>query len=243
MFKASLGHRTTSTRSNTITSRLSSARSRETVVHGKRKLNDTESQDGEDEAGDIEPNHDYSDDEPEDCVPAPEHSLVDLEELSVINSIDVSRTPKLDGNMEAINIEADGKAAAQWILSDGRNMSELFAEYREIAEGKDIFAKCHILEIVDVAPIRSALGDEDLWDEIETEWDAKWRDFLPSEKAKEYLASLRMSSIAEVRSVLMKPYTEHTYDIKIHYDLEYIHTVIRNLHVSLKFIFANLSED
>ncbi|RUP52042.1 hypothetical protein BC936DRAFT_142778 [Jimgerdemannia flammicorona] len=160
--------------SNTITSHLSSARSREAVFHGKRKLDDTESQDGEDETGDIEPEHDedendkdeskddYPEDEPEDCMSAPEHSLVDLEELSVIDGINVSRMPKLDGNMEIVNIEADRKVVAQWILPDRRNMSELFAEYREMAEERDIFAKCHILEIADVAPIRSALGDEDL---------------------------------------------------------------------------------
>ncbi|RUP52157.1 hypothetical protein BC936DRAFT_139436 [Jimgerdemannia flammicorona] len=137
----------------------------------------------------------------------------------IIPSNDVS-----EEEFTRIDIKVNGRSVAQWILSDGRDMNELFAEYRGMAEGKDVFAKSHILEIADTAPIRSALGDQDLWDEIETEWDEKWRDYLPSEKAKEYLASLQMSNIAEIRSVLMKPYTEHTYNVKIHYDLEYIHT-------------------
>lgn len=57
------------------------------------------------------------------------------------------------------------------------------------------FVECHILDIADTAPIRKAVtspDDEDLWNDIETEWDAKWQDFRSSQQAEQYLRSLRM---------------------------------------------------
>lgn len=132
-------------------------------------------------------------------------------------------------DFEAITFDAERKAMTGWVLSNGRNVNELFAEYKKTAKGTDLFAKCHILDIADMAPVRKTLAlsnDEYLWDEIEMVWDAKWKHYRPSELAKEYLKSLRMPTITEVRSALMKPFIIETYDVRLHYDLDYIHTII-----------------
>ncbi|RUP06799.1 hypothetical protein BC936DRAFT_140215 [Jimgerdemannia flammicorona] len=156
-------------------------------------------------------------------------STEDLDEGENVPAIVLGDT---DGDkiVDAVCIKTNGKVIDGWMLPDGRNVGELFTKYRATVKERDIFAASHIFDLADVAlvhHIRSLSDDDELWSEIEDAWDAKWGDYRPSEHVREYLISLRKSSIEDVRSVLMKPYMNDTYNVKLHYDIEYVHTHIK----------------
>ncbi|RUS18986.1 hypothetical protein BC937DRAFT_88094 [Endogone sp. FLAS-F59071] len=127
-----------------------------------------------------------------------------------------------------INLEEIVSTHTKWLLCDGRDVRSIFEEYRVGVGKTDFIAQCHVMEIVETAPIRRGKfgDDEAAWLEICAAMEAKWDTYQPSSHASQYLQSLMMASIKETRRALMVPYCSTPYNIQEHYDLNYIHMVV-----------------
>ncbi|RUS19444.1 hypothetical protein BC937DRAFT_87458 [Endogone sp. FLAS-F59071] len=145
--------------------------------------------------------------------------LTSKDKVKVCNEDDVPQ------DVEVIRVVTPG-----WVIQDGRNVGDIFTNYRETVGSSDKFAVLYIYDITENSPIRRvelSPDDESMWAAIDAEWNSKWMSFLPSAHAKAYLVSLQKSNAKDVRRVLMEPYTNEIYNTECHYDLEYIHSVVR----------------
>lgn len=74
---------------------------------------------------------------------------------------DEDEDAKLGEEPKAITIEAEGKPVARWVLSDGRDVGEIFAAYKEMAKGIDLSvffsSTCSSFFSLDVPPLAHAL--------------------------------------------------------------------------------------
>ncbi|RUS30877.1 hypothetical protein BC938DRAFT_478821 [Jimgerdemannia flammicorona] len=119
----------------------------------------------------------------------------------------------------------------KWLLADDTDVSVMFEAYRTKVGESDYLANRYIMELIKTSPISDDICKtfgETIWLELCAACGKKRDRHAPPDKALAYLDILMTSNIKDARRAVLEPICSE-YNIKEHYDLNYIQTVVNKL--------------